>query len=973
VQHLQEWAASAVDPQLTRLNVLELNGDRAYDFLLYGDDLPRRNDGRLRAGLLERYAHLEQGGWWCSGIDLLSGEADVWGCFKPQQPRLNPDSGKVIKYEHPPKVATGLFALRVTLPIWQRIADRYGQTIPPDAIDPQRPDRGFWSWVLSRPSIPICITEGAKKAGALLTAGYAAIALPGVNGGYRTPRDELGQRIGKSHLIAPLEALAHRNRTFYIAFDQDSKPNTIKAVNAAIRHTGHLLAQRGCSIKVITWSPELGKGADDLIAQHGAIAFHRAYRCASSLDLWKAQALRQLTYSADCEVNSRYLPAIEVPATARLIGIKSAKGTGKTQFLASVVQQALARGQWVLVIGHRVRLVEALCQRFGLNYISKVRHNRDRQQLGYGLCIDSLHPHSQANFEAGDWHNGVVIIDEVEQVLWHALHSNTCRAQRVGILSSLKRLMQNVLGGCGQVYVADADLSDTSLDYLLALAGIEQPPYIIENRWRPEANRAWQVHHYPDKTPHRFVSDLEQHIAAGGRPFVCLSAQKCRSEWGTRNLEAYLAQRFPETKILRIDSESLADPTHPAHNCIAQFDTVLSQYDVVLASPSIETGISIDLRGHFTSVWTLAQGVQSENSVRQAMGRLRENVPRYLWAATHGLNPVGNGSTSIPALLSSGQRLTQLNIRLLQQVDAEALDDLDTGFQAESLLCWAKLAVRCNAAMANYRESVLMALQAEGHQIADVLLADEQPASVPLLGGAVAAVRDENYQAECEAIAAAADLSADEYQRLRRQLVKIDAERYSCRKYQLQQRYQQPVTPELVAKDDAGWYQQLRLHYFLTVGRSHLAERDAAMARQLVACGDGTIFVPDFNDSQLGVAIGALEVLGLPPLLAQPERELRNGDRDLLEMAELALDNRTLIRAALGIGLAANYSPVTIARRFLELLGYGLQLVRCEGDRSQRIRVYRLVVPDDGRWGIFHAWRQATTNSESWDDDSSAA
>jgi len=75
---------------------------------------------------------------------------------------------------------------------------------------------------------------------------------------------------------------------------------------------------------------------------------------------------------------------------------------------------------------------------------------------------------------------------------------------------------------------------------------------------------------------------------------------------------------------------------------------------------------------------------------------------------------VGNGS-SIPSLLTSGQSLSQLNIRLLQQSDFDALDDLEMSFQAESLLCWAKMAV--NASMVQYRESVLVALRGEGHQV----------------------------------------------------------------------------------------------------------------------------------------------------------------------------------------------------------------------------------------------------------------
>ncbi|NJL83706.1 MAG: hypothetical protein HC890_13540, partial [Chloroflexaceae bacterium] len=50
-------------------------------------------------------------------------------------------------------------------------------------------------------------------------------------------------------------------------------------------------------------------------------------------------------------------------------------GTGKTRLLEAIVAKAIEDGQWVLVIGHRVRLVEALCQRFGLDYITEIRDN----------------------------------------------------------------------------------------------------------------------------------------------------------------------------------------------------------------------------------------------------------------------------------------------------------------------------------------------------------------------------------------------------------------------------------------------------------------------------------------------------------------------------------------------------------------------------------------------------------------------
>src|SRR5919199_1072055 len=979
VHYLQEWGFSCVDDQLTRLNVIPLNGSCPSDYLLYADALQRRNDGRVSHHLLKRYEHTEQGGWWCSGIDLLTGEDDLWGCFKPSFPRHSADARKLIKYEHPPLAPTGLFALRVPLHLWQRIADRYEISILPQAIDPNQPDFGFWQWLIEHPEIPLCITEGAKKAGSLLTAGFAAIALPGVFGGYRVPRDSLGNRIGKSRLIPQLLKLATQGREIYLTFDQDTKPAAIKAVSAAIRQLGYLLTQKKCSVKVITWNPEQGKGVDDLIAENGQAAFDEAYQTAVSLDTWKAQSLTRLTYPAHLQLNRRYLGELPIPEDAQLVAIKSPKGTGKTQLLEGIVKKALERKQWVLVIGHRVRLVESLCQRFGLNYITEVRDSDSGTALGYGLCIDSLHPTSQAHFEAINWSDGIVIIDEVEQVLWHGLDSSTCSNNRVAILKSLKTLMQNVLGGEGQVFVADADLSDVAIDYLISLSGVPLQPFIIQNDWKPGVRESWQVNHYTESNPERLIQDLEQHIQDGGKPFVCLSAQKRGSQWSTCTLETYLQQRFPTAKVLRIDAESLTEPTHPAYGCMSNLNQVLSNYDIVLASPAIETGVSIDLREHFTSVWGIAIGIQSENSVRQALGRVRENLPRFVWVAPCGFNRVGNGSTSILSLLTSGQSLTQLNIKLLQQSDFDALDDIETGFQAESLLCWAKMAVRHNASMQKYRESVLTALSAEGHQVIEVPRIDfglgtlslsnskskiqklksdgeETQAETNSLTAAIAAVRQQNYQAECKAIAYAEDLSDSQFQALQKRLVKTPSQRRTLRKHELKLRYGIPVTAQLVAKDDEGWYQKLLLHYFLTLGRDYLAQRDAAFARRLIELGGGSIFLPDFNRSQLGAAIGTMELLGIPVLLQQTGRELRSTDEDLRAMARLALSSRASIKTTLGIGLAPNTTPITIIRRLLDKIGYGLTCIGRDGKSSNRVRVYQVVNPKDGRFEVFQQW-----------------
>jgi hypothetical protein len=966
VNHLLEWEASGVDRQLTQLNVIPLEGQTPYNYLLYADDLPRRKDGRLRANIMQRYQHLQQGGWWCSGINPLTGEDEDWGCFKPTQPRYA--EGKAIKYEHPPKTPTRLFALRVTQSIWQTIANRGNLPLSAEQIQPQRSDLGFWQWVKDNPSLPLCITEGAKKAGALLTAGYAAIALPGIHSGYRIPKNDQGRRISHPHLIPELQPFIAPNRPIHIVFDQDSKPQSIRAVQSAIRRMGYLLQQAGCQVNIVTWNPEWGKGVDDLIASQGAASFHQAYSQAIPFDRWKATITQQLTHPRTLTLHERYFPpTLPIPETAQLVAIKSAKGTGKTQFLETIVNQAKRAGKPVLVISHRVQLVESLADRFGLPALT----GEASPDPGVVLCIDSLHPNSRAQFNPQDWQNALVVIDEIEQVLWHGLNSSTCRRHRVAILNSLKTLIQNVLGGNGQVWVADADLSDIALDYLIALSGIDPDVAVVENTWKPSQEEAWQVYSYEDKTPERLVQDLEDHIASGGRPMVCLSAQKRGSKWGTITLESYLQQRFPERRFLRIDSETLSDPTHPAYECMREnFDRLLSQYDGVLASPAIETGVSIDLKGHFTSVWAIAQGIQAENSVRQALSRLRENVPRYVWVAPYGFNRVGNGSTSLASLLSCEHRLTQVNIRLLQKSDFSQLDGLDLGFQAESLMTWAKLAVRFNGGMARYREAAIGGLLAEGHScqsaVEQTQVVEEE--SEPSLKTMIDHVLEQNYQAECEAIADSKveQVSVSSPSPLYYRTSQTPDQRRRSRHQELWQKYGIPVTPELVSLDDRGWYEQLQYHYFLTVGRPYLADRDTAMARELLSKRSGGLFLPDFNHSQLGSKIGTMELLGIPGLIADSERVFMNTDVDLQQLKKIALANREEVRSLFGIGLAKNASGIMIVRRFINLLGYRLEHQRTTSIKGcgKRLRIYGLVCPDDPREQVFEQWLQRDRTDE---------
>ena len=88
--HRHEWiTGSGIDQKLTSLNLISLSNYSPHEYLLYAlGRSERRNDGRLNERWLRKYAHTENGGWWCSGVNILRSEDSVWGCFKPNTPRI---------------------------------------------------------------------------------------------------------------------------------------------------------------------------------------------------------------------------------------------------------------------------------------------------------------------------------------------------------------------------------------------------------------------------------------------------------------------------------------------------------------------------------------------------------------------------------------------------------------------------------------------------------------------------------------------------------------------------------------------------------------------------------------------------------------------------------------------------------------------------------------------------------------------
>ncbi|BBD70519.1 hypothetical protein NIES4072_68860 [Nostoc commune NIES-4072] len=163
------------------------------------------------------------------------------------------------------------------------------------------------------------------------------------------------------------------------------------------------------------------------------------------------------------------------------------------------------------------------------------------------------------------------------------------------------------------------------------------------------------------------------------------------------------------------------------------------------------------------------------------------------------------------------------------------------------------------------------------------------------------------------------------------------------------------MTPNLVEKDDDGWYPQLRMHYYLTLGREFLTNRDTKRAASQLEAGENSIWKPDFNKGQLLPAVLLLEEVNLLQLLTPGER-LRGSDEKMVEFKALALKHRHIIKNYLNVSISEKHTPIAIAQKLLAKIDLKLAYVGRLGKRENRECVYRFVAPDDQRDSIFGQW-----------------
>jgi hypothetical protein len=263
--------------------------------------------------------------------------------------------------------------------------------------------------------------------------------------------------------------------------------------------------------------------------------------------------------------------------------------------------------------------------------------------------------------------------------------------------------------------------------------------------------------------------------------------------------------------------------------------------------------------------------------------------------------------------------------------------------------------VRINLEAVKYRESVIKKLENEGYNITPIAPGDEE--SIEALKDEIKEAKNENYSEHKQAVLDADSLSDCEYNSLKEKRELSEGERNQLKRARIERTYGINLSDELITKDDDGWYPQIRLHYFLTVGNDFLIDRDKKKLDDALENGEGKIFKPDLNKSLISGKIQLMKILNVEQFFGT-EKEF-TGD-SLADWIEKFKNPRIIsqIKSILGFTLSLNDTPIGFAQRLLRLLGVKLN---CVGQRRRedgsRYRLYQGCDPlSDGRGEVFDRW-----------------
>jgi hypothetical protein len=549
-----------------------------------------------------------------------------------------------------------------------------------------------------------------------------------------------------------------------------------------------------------------------------------------------------------------------------LIGIKSALGTGKTEILKALGAWARKCGLELIFIGYRNNLLRQTCDR-----LDDLYHVGDEDKV----FLDSdyhkaICHHSAGLIDPSQMENKIVILDECVSDLSDMIASKlTAGRRKDGTDSRQVRLahIEELIKHSHGVIALDAYLSDTELDFLRKLRQFDFV-HKLENTYRNQMN----VRMVNQKST--LTRAILDDALTGANLLITATTQK-----HCENLEKSLIRiGIPETNICRIDGTTDRDDTIGLffRNPKVYLETYTPQ--IVILSPTAESGISIDLAGYFTTHYHFHLGNLGILSGLQFLGRYRDfSAPRVIYCERQGRIGDGNSSSFTKWVKDEFDRQVHEDMDLVfMLLDKGAADEamkILTNYANKEDL-WLKLAhqykANLNEEMKHLRELFVEAMVADGYTVTiDPEDIDGCDDTDDLMGR----VEVERRVVQSRRIYDAPDITRLEYEAIRNNPSANELDRVLASKYYLTQQqlpgimetesYSAELIQMLKYNHPALVKQLETYHYLLHPERAEINH----LAAWLPVAETGSVWLPDqLNRSSLALVKVGRE-LGLTDLI----------------------------------------------------------------------------------------------------------
>jgi hypothetical protein len=299
--------------------------------------------------------------------------------------------------------------------------------------------------------------------------------------------------------------------------------------------------------------------------------------------------------------------------------ISSACGTGKTvairkmidTFAASVHQSF--NDMKVRLVGYRNALGQQTAERWGMFHIHELMKEEKPDDIDrLAFCIDSI---MQIKIENIGFHE-VWVMDEIVNVMKHFLGGGTLKKRQGAVIDHLIACLNKVLAYDGTLVCSEENIPDYAIQQLNNLLGGEHPIELHVNECYPNKYKVTIGAGDQSGLIEQIVADL-----ANGKKLIVVSDAQTVLE----RIDVMLQQAGTAYRIMRVDSTQKDNPdvqlfmTRPN-------DTV---YDLLLMSPTAESGVSIDVPG-YDKVYAMFNHLDTRTHI-QMLERYRMPVERVIY------------------------------------------------------------------------------------------------------------------------------------------------------------------------------------------------------------------------------------------------------------------------------------------------------------------------------------------------------